>query len=175
MVYTNKKMKLHYGEAKSNPHQEEESSAHLQKLLDDARAENHNLKQTLDQTKRAVHDLIRDRNRLWTELHRMKNTLRVSPSDTIRNALRTVGLNHSIRDPALVMLFRDAVTGSGFEWHRVTHFMVSRALKNDNFLADAEQDWRKFYSKIQEAVLEHNAEAAASEWLPTGWLKRLLD
>ena len=53
--------------------------------------------------------------------------------------------------------------------------MVSRALRNDNFLADAEQDWRKFYSKIQEAVLEHNAEAAAGEWLPMGWLKRPLD
>ena len=152
MGYTNKKMKLE---------KEEDNNSSLRQQLDDARAENHTLKQTLDQTKR----VIRDR----AELQRMK------PADTIRDALRTVGLNHSIRDPALVMLFRDAVTEAGFEWHRVTHFMVSRAHRSDSFLADAEQDWRKFYSKIQEAVLEHNAEAAAGEWLPMGWLKRLLD
>jgi hypothetical protein len=156
MGYTNKKMKLE---------KEEDNNSSLGQQLDDARTEHHTLKQTLDQTKRAVHELIR------AELQRIK----LHPSDTIRDALRTVGLNHSIRDPALVILFRDAVTEAGFEWQRVTHFMVSRAHRSDSFLADAEQDWRKFYSKIQEAVLEHNAEAAANEWLPMGWLKRLLD
>lgn len=97
------------------------------------------------------------------------------PSDIVRDALKSVGLTKSIKDPALVMIFRDAVTDSGFEWQRVTNAMVSNALRNDNFLADADQDRKLFYSKIQEAVLEYNCEVAASLQLPTGWLEGLLD
>ena len=105
MGYTNKKkMKLEEKEKEDN-NNHTTSSLSLQQRLDEAQAENHDLK-------RAVHDLIRDR----AELQRIK----LHPADTIRDALRTVGLNHSIRDPALVMLFRDAVTEAGFEWHRVT-------------------------------------------------------
>jgi hypothetical protein len=67
------------------------------------------------------------------------------------------------------------VTAAGFEWHRVTHFMVSRAHRSDSFLAEHRDRQTRFYTRILEAVLEHNAEAAVDEWLPTGWLKRLLD